>query len=154
MQFLQLCFPTVLGSNEAHFHISGTVNKQHFRYWAAENPLKIHQWPLYSPKVTVWCALYTVGIVGPYFFEEDGVTVTVTFNRYCEMLENFYAQKLKSTKILMPFGFNRMGPQLIRPVVLALFLQETFPGRLNSLRENITRPPPRSPDLSPCDYFL
>ncbi|KAL4096725.1 hypothetical protein QTP88_021620 [Uroleucon formosanum] len=28
-----------------------------------------------------------------------------------------------------------------------------FPGRLVSLRENITWPP-RSPDLSPCDYFL
>jgi sugar lactone lactonase YvrE len=30
-------------SNEAHFHISGTVNKQNVRYWAAENRLKIHQ---------------------------------------------------------------------------------------------------------------
>ncbi|CAI6345148.1 unnamed protein product [Macrosiphum euphorbiae] len=32
-------------------------------------------------------------------------------------------------------------------------LQKMFPGRLISLRENITWPP-RSPDLSPCDYFL
>ncbi|KAL4131865.1 hypothetical protein QTP88_009108 [Uroleucon formosanum] len=73
-------------SDEAHFHISGTVKKQNFRYWAAENPLKIHQRPLHSPKITVWCALSSVGIVGPYFFEEGGVTVTVTSNRYCEML--------------------------------------------------------------------
>jgi hypothetical protein len=25
-------------SDEAHVHLSGTVNKQNFRYWAAENP--------------------------------------------------------------------------------------------------------------------
>jgi hypothetical protein len=27
-------------SDKAHFHLSGTVNKQNFRYWAAENPLE------------------------------------------------------------------------------------------------------------------
>jgi len=46
-----------ISSDEAHFHISGTVNKQNVRYWAAENPQTIHQRPLHSPKVTVWCAL-------------------------------------------------------------------------------------------------
>jgi hypothetical protein len=25
-------------SDEAHFHLNGNVNKQNFRYWAAENP--------------------------------------------------------------------------------------------------------------------
>jgi len=25
-------------SDEAHFHLSGTVNKQNVRYWAKENP--------------------------------------------------------------------------------------------------------------------
>ena len=30
-------------SDEAHFHLSGCVNKQNFRYWAPENPRELHQ---------------------------------------------------------------------------------------------------------------
>jgi hypothetical protein len=63
------------------------VNKQNFRYWAAENPRELHARPLQSPKVTVWCTLSSIGVIGPYFFEEGGVTVTVNANRYCDMLE-------------------------------------------------------------------
>ncbi|VEN45738.1 unnamed protein product, partial [Callosobruchus maculatus] len=38
-----------------------------------------HQVPLHSEKVTVWCALWSGGIIGPYFFEnEEGVALTVT----------------------------------------------------------------------------
>jgi hypothetical protein len=32
------------------FHLSGTVNKQNFRYWAAENPRELHALPLHSQK--------------------------------------------------------------------------------------------------------
>ncbi|KAF0711882.1 DUF4817 domain-containing protein [Aphis craccivora] len=143
----------VWSSDEAHFHISGTVNKQNFCYWAAENPLKIHQRPLHSPKVTVWCALSSVGIVGPYFFEEGGVTVTVTSNRYCEMLENFLRPKIKEYENNDVFWFQQDGATAHTARCSRAVLQKMFPGRLISLRENITWPP-RSSDLNPCDYFL
>jgi len=29
---------TFLMTDEAHFHLSGYVNKQNYRYWAPENP--------------------------------------------------------------------------------------------------------------------
>jgi len=45
---------TFFCSNKAHFHFSGTVNKQNFRYWAENNPQRLHERLLYSPKVTVW----------------------------------------------------------------------------------------------------
>ena len=82
-------------SDEAHFHLSGTVKKQTFRYWAENNPRDLHQRPLHRPWVTVWCAVSRLGVVGPYFFEEGGETVTVTSNRYCEMLENFLRPRLE-----------------------------------------------------------
>jgi hypothetical protein len=74
-------------------HLSGTVNKQNFRNWAAENLRELHARPLHSPKVSVWCTLSSIGVIEPYFFEESGVTVTVNANRYCDMLENCLQQK-------------------------------------------------------------
>jgi hypothetical protein len=68
----------VLSSDKTHFHLSGCVNKQNFRYWTENNPRQLHERPLHSQRVTVWCAVADFGVIGPYFFEEDGETVTVT----------------------------------------------------------------------------
>jgi hypothetical protein len=43
----------LLMSDEANFHLHGTVNKQNFRYLSAENPHKLHHRLLYDPEVTV-----------------------------------------------------------------------------------------------------
>jgi hypothetical protein len=58
-------------TDEAHFHLSGSVNKKNFRCWAPENPHKLHQRPVHSEKVTVWCGVACFGLTGPYFFEEQ-----------------------------------------------------------------------------------
>ncbi|KAE9536186.1 hypothetical protein AGLY_007409 [Aphis glycines] len=87
----------LLTSDEAHFHLCGTVNKQNMRYWAPENPHEIHQSPLHSLKVTVWCAVSRFGVIGPYFFEERGQTVTVTSDRYVAMLKNSTLSFLSSS---------------------------------------------------------
>ena len=55
-------------SDEAHFHLSGMVNKQNFRYWSQNNPCELHQRPLHSPKVTVWCAMGSFWVRGPLLF--------------------------------------------------------------------------------------
>jgi len=34
---------TLLMTDEAHFHLSGYVHKQNYRYWAPENPQELHQ---------------------------------------------------------------------------------------------------------------
>jgi len=44
--------------------------------------------------------------VGPYFFEEGGETVTVTSNRYCEMLENFLRPRLEEFNGSEDFWFQ------------------------------------------------
>ncbi|KAF2355783.1 RNA-polymerase II-associated protein 3-like C-terminal domain [Trinorchestia longiramus] len=64
-------------SDEAHFHLSGYVNKQNCRYWSAENPKIVHEIPLHSEKITVWCGMTSERIIGPYFFEnQNGETAT------------------------------------------------------------------------------
>ncbi|PSN52441.1 hypothetical protein C0J52_16239, partial [Blattella germanica] len=40
-------------NEEAHFHLSGFVNRQNFRYWSEANPRVLHEKPLHAQKVTV-----------------------------------------------------------------------------------------------------
>lgn len=80
-------------SDEAHFHLNSVVNRQNFRYRASENPHTLHE--LHSPKVTVWRGVGKFGIVGPYFFEKNGNTVTVTADRYVNMVNNFLKTELR-----------------------------------------------------------
>ena len=143
-------------SDEAHFHLSGTVNKQNFRYWSQNNPRELHQRPLHSPKVTVWCAMGSFGVWGPYFFEEGGATVTVTSDRYCEMLERFLRPKV--AQLLAdhePDGvwFQQDGAKSHTSRRSLEILQDMFPSHVISRRGDIGWPP-RSPDLNPCDFFL
>lgn len=53
-------------SEDAHFELSGKLNKQNFWYWSTENPKQIHQHPLHSENVTVSCRVTLFGIIGPY----------------------------------------------------------------------------------------
>ena len=54
------------------------------------NPKEYHQRPLHSDRVTVWCAVSRMGIIGPYFFEENGRAVTVNSVRYLTVIEEFF----------------------------------------------------------------
>ena len=61
-------------SDEAHFTLGGYVNKQNCRIWGSENPQVIEERPLHPEKITVWCALWSKGVIGPYFFENGNGT--------------------------------------------------------------------------------
>ena len=133
----------------------GLVNKQNFRYWSQNNPHELHQRPLHSPKVTVWCAMGSFGVWGPYFFEEKGATVTVTSDRYCEMLERFLRPKV--AQLLADYEaddvwFQQDGATSHTSRRSLGILQDMFPSQVISLRGDIGWPP-RSPDLNPCDFF-
>ncbi|GFW14113.1 hypothetical protein TNCV_3547021 [Trichonephila clavipes] len=57
----------ILFSDEAHFWLNGYVNKQNCRIWSEANPQVYVETPLHPEKLTVWCALWAGGIIGPYF---------------------------------------------------------------------------------------
>lgn len=143
-------------SDEAHFHLDGFVNKQNCRYYAAENPQSLHERPLHSPKVTVWCAVSKKLIIGPYFFEEQGNTVTVNSARYIDMLNNFLKTELRRRKrTINPLNvwFQQDGAPPHTATATMNVVREMFPGHLIS-RFGDTHWPPRSPDLTMCDFFL
>ena len=64
--------------DEGDFYLCGNVNSQNCHYWAIQKPRDIHQKPLHSEKVIVWCGVASFGVISTYFFEDEaGRTVTV-----------------------------------------------------------------------------
>jgi hypothetical protein len=142
-------------SDEAHFHLNGVVNKQNVRFWASENPYVISEKVRHAPRVTVWVAISSHGIIGPFFFNE-----TVNAERYLDVLGNSFVPHLIATGL--PFDtqwFMQDGATPHTANAVLDVLHETFGPRVISHRYPARHGrgqswPPNSPDINPCDYFL
>lgn len=146
----------ILFSDESTFTLNGEVNRQNCRYWAEENPHWMReghtQWP---QKVNVWAGIIRDRVIGPIFFEQN-----LNGARYLEFLEE---ELVPNLAVMFPdveadvpnrnIWFQQDGapPHFVRPV--RNFLDTVFPGRWIGRRGPIEWPP-RSPDLTPMDYFL
>ncbi|GFS71700.1 integrase catalytic domain-containing protein [Trichonephila clavipes] len=117
----------ILFSDEAHFWLNGYVNKQNCRIWSEANPQVYVETPLHPEKLTVWCALWAGGIIGPYFFKND--------EGHNEL------------------WFQQDGATCHTARATIDLLKDTFGDRLIS-RFGPVNWPPRSCDLTPLDYFL
>ncbi|GFW58547.1 transposable element Tc3 transposase [Trichonephila clavipes] len=111
----------------AHFWLNGYVNKQNCRIWSEASPQVYVETPLHPEKLTVWCALWAGGIIGPYFFKND-----------------------EGHKELW---FQQDGATCHTARTTIDLLKDTFGDRLIS-RFGPVNWPPRSCDLTPLDYFL
>ncbi|GFW51439.1 transposable element Tc3 transposase [Trichonephila clavipes] len=143
----------ILFSDEAHFWLNGYVNKQNCRIWSEANPQVYVETPLHPEKLTVWCALWTGGIIGPYFFKiNEGHNVTVNGDRYRAMITNFFIPELNNHDV-QELWFQQDGATCHTARDAIYLLKDTFGDRLIS-RFGPVNWPPRSFDLTPLDYFL
>ncbi|GFW19787.1 transposable element Tc1 transposase [Trichonephila clavipes] len=143
----------ILFSDEAHFWLNGYVNKQNCRIWSEANPQVYVETPLHPEKLTVWCALWAGGIIGPYFFKNDeGHNVTVNGDRYRAMMTNFFIPELNNHDV-QELWFQQDGATCHTARATIDLLKDTFGDRLIS-RFGPVNWPPRSCDLTPLDYFL
>jgi hypothetical protein len=142
-------------SEEAHFYLNAHVNKRNCRFWGTEKPDFCMGRSLHSDKLTVWAALSSSGIIGPFFFEdENGDTETINSVRYLELLKKKFIPALRRRGAnINTLWFQQDGatPHTSRDVIA--WLQKTFGTHYISYRtDNVW--PPHSPDLSPLDFFL
>ncbi|GFX12817.1 putative transposable element [Trichonephila clavipes] len=139
--------------DEAHFWLNGYVNKQNCRIWSEANPQVYVETPLHPEKLTVWCALWTGGIIGPYFFKNVEVhNVTVNGDRYRAMINNFFIPELNNHDV-QELWLHQDGATCHTTRATIDLLKDTFGDRLIS-RFGPVNWPPRSRDLTPLDYFL
>ncbi|GFT82532.1 transposable element Tcb2 transposase [Trichonephila clavipes] len=109
--------------------------------------------PLHPEKLTVWCALWAGGIIGPYFFKNDeGHNVTVNGDRYRSMITNFFIPELNNHDV-QELWFQQYGATCHTAHATIDLSKDTFGDRLIS-RFGLVNWPPRSGDLTPLDYFL
>jgi len=77
-------------AEDAWFHLLGYVNSQNSCIWASENPNAIHEEPLHSEKIGVWCGMSQWRIIGSIFFDATVTTAACmeTFNTIVNQLDN------------------------------------------------------------------
>ncbi|GFW95496.1 uncharacterized protein TNCV_1721981 [Trichonephila clavipes] len=143
----------ILFSDEAHFWLNGYVNKQNCRIWSEANPQVYVETPLHPEKLTVWCALWADGIIGPYFFKNDeSHNVTVNGDRYRAMITNFFIPQLNNHDV-QELWFQQDGATCHTARATIDLLKDTLGDRPIS-RFGPVNWPPRSCDLTPLDYCL
>ncbi|GFW38088.1 transposase [Trichonephila clavipes] len=143
----------MIENDEAHFWLNGYVNKQNCRIWREANPQVYVETPLHPEKLTVWCALWAGGIIGPYIFKNDeGHNVTVNGDRYKVMITNFFIPELNNHDV-QEMWFQQDGATCHTARATIDLLKDTLGDCLIS-RFGPVNWPPRSCDLTPLDYFL
>ncbi|GFU02286.1 uncharacterized protein TNCV_2921781 [Trichonephila clavipes] len=121
---------TLTTSDEAHFWLNGYVNKQNCRIGSEANPQVYVETPLHPEKLTVWCALWAGGIIGPYFFKNDeGHNVTVNGDWYRAMITNFFIPELNNHDV-QELWFQQDGATCHTVRATIDLLKDTFDDRL------------------------
>jgi len=140
-------------SDEAHFALNSAVNRRSNVYWGQNKPTEVSQRPLHSPKVTVWCAMSSNMVIGPFFFEDgQGNTVTVNQENYRSVLAKFVASLRRRQVNLNNAWFQQDGATPHATIETLRRLQQVFGDRVISRRTNNPWSP-HSPDLNPLDFF-
>ncbi|GFX59908.1 uncharacterized protein TNCV_4984211 [Trichonephila clavipes] len=102
------------------------------RIWKEANPQVYVETPLHPEKLTVWCALWAGGIIGPYFFKnDDGHNVTVNGDRYRAMITNFFIPELNNHDV-QELWFQQDGATCHSARATIDLLKDTFSDRLIS----------------------
>lgn len=138
----------VVWTDEAKFHVSGSVNRHNCVYWRPTNPYVTVEHNHQSPGIMVWGGVTHSGLIGPFFFEGN-----VTGASYLELLENEVIPVLENREDFDILWWQQDGAPPHYALAVRERLNEWFPERWIGRRGHLEWPP-RSPDLTPPDFFL
>ena len=139
----------VLWTDEAYFHLDGTVYTKNAFIWSDSNPHSQVETPIHSPKLCVWIG-FSGKIIVPPFFIENG---TIDGDSYLSMLQNHVVPYLKAHRKCSTTTFQQDGAPPHIKTNVQQFLTATFTNDRVISRFYPQFWPPRSPDLSPCDFW-
>ncbi|KAK2952756.1 putative Histone-lysine N-methyltransferase SETMAR [Blattamonas nauphoetae] len=135
-------------SDECSFDLTKTVNTHNATYWSTTNP-HFHVEHLNSGvSVNTFAAISSQGIIGPYFFSEKNSGPV-----YRGVLNGFLFPALRARANIETQYFMQDGASPHTALETRTLLNHTFPNRWIGMFGPIEWPA-RSPDMTPCDFFL
>lgn len=149
---MDLTYPDyILWSDEAIFHLDGTVNRFNSVTWATQNPhVYVEKATQNKAGVMLWVGLIKDHIIGPFFF--DG---SVNGDIYLQLLQTQVLPELRAVMgedeefvIFQQDGASAHYSTKVRDWLNAKF-EDRWMGRLGPIAW-----PARSPDLTPLDFWL
>lgn len=140
----------ILWTDESRFVSNGIPNKKNTHYWATENPHMVN--PVANQGhygVNVWCGIIGRHLIGPYFYEGS-----LTGARYLNFLREELPILLQNVQLRHNnIWLQQDGAPAHNARISQNFLNETYEGKWIGTHGPI-RWPPKSPDLTPLDFFL
>jgi transposase len=138
----------VIWSDEVLFKLNGHVNRHNCVYWDSSNPMVTIEKEVNSPGVMVWAGIWSGGIIGPFFFEGH-----VDGSSYLALLTDQFWPEMGHTVEGQHLWYMQDGAPAHWAKPVRSWLDEKFPNRWIGRGGEIAWPP-RSPDLTPPDFFL
>ena len=143
--------------DESSFFMNGRVFSHNVRQYAPRHdpPAFIYERNASREKVSVWCGLCGNGaLIGPVFFNGN-----LDGDAYLHMIDEEIVPRLEREYQRDADGaFHRLwwiqdGAPAHRRLIVRERLQRLFQDKIVAMNHPVEWPP-RSPDLTPCDYFL
>ena len=145
----------LLVSDEAVFSLNSEINSRNVRKYAArgDGPPQDHyvEFMQGAQQIMVWVGLTRQGVVlGPHFAERNLDTREyIRIIRYNVIQRDFHTHNIDRDSM----WWQQDGASCHTSNATMRYLRGQFPGRLMSKRGDWPWPP-RSPDLTVCDFFL
>lgn len=139
----------VCWSDEAIFRLNGDIHRHNTVYYAERKPDNyVYQRSMDKRSIMVWAAMCGRRIVGPVFLHEHVNQIT-----YLAMLREKLLPIAGGWENFDRMHFQQDGAPAHYALAVRSFLDEEFSGRWIGRRGPVEWPP-RSPDLTPPDFFL
>lgn len=137
-------------TDECTFTLHNEPNVQNCRIWATHNPHKyLETRTQYPQKLNVWAGILGRHIIGPFFLDGN-----LTSERFLQILTDEITPTLNEVAPENEeIWFQMDGCPAHNSRVVREYLQESFNNKVIGKGYEIGWPP-RSPDLSPNDFFL
>jgi hypothetical protein len=146
----QLC-GQILFTDEATFTRDGITNNRNSHSWALENPFETTETHFqHRFSVNIWCGVLNNLLIGPFAFQER-----LTSEHYLNFLQNELPGLMEDVplqnRVNMWFQHDGAPPHF--GINVRTYLNNNFANRWIG-RGGPVIWPPRSPDLTPLDYYL